>query len=52
MSDMMGKAYSVSIINGRDIDTTTLKLVNKSLVVIGSHTCKATITNLTVEDVY
>jgi hypothetical protein len=28
-----------------------LKLTNESLVVIGSHTCPATITNLAVEDV-
>ena len=48
----MCKAYSGSIINGRDVDTATLKFINKSLIMIRSHTSPSSIANLTVEDVY
>jgi len=36
VSDRMSKGDVVSIINGRDINASSLKLVNESLVVIGT----------------
>ena len=48
----MCKTYSGSIINGRDIDSASMELINQSLIMISSHTCPATITNLAIKDVY
>ena len=47
MSDVMCKTNSGSIINGRDVDTVALKFVNKSQIMIGSHTNPSSIITLT-----
>ena len=48
----MGETDSAAMMNRSGTDATPLELVNESLIVIGSHTCPASVTNLTVEDVY
>jgi hypothetical protein len=48
----MGERNAPTIIYGRSIDAATLELVNECLVVIGSHTCPAGITDLMIENCY
>jgi hypothetical protein len=50
--DRVGEADNMPIIYTCGVNSTPLKLVNESLIMIGSHTRPATITNLAVEDVY
>ena len=50
--DGMFEGNGLTAIDDWDIDTPASELVNESLVVIGTHTCPAMITNLAVEDVY
>jgi hypothetical protein len=48
----MGESDDLAIVNGRDINTATLELVDEGLVVIGSHTGPASVLNLGVENGY
>jgi hypothetical protein len=48
----MGEGDDLAIVNGRDINTATLELVDECLVVIGSHTGPASVLNLGVENGY
>jgi hypothetical protein len=50
--DRVGEADNMPIIYTCGVNSTPLKLVNESLIMIGSHTRPAMITNLVVEDVY
>jgi hypothetical protein len=50
--DRVGEADYMPVIYTCGVNVTPLKLVNESLIMIGSHTRPATITNLAVEDVY
>ena len=52
ISDRLAKGDDLAIVNGSDIDAATLKFVDECLVVIGTHTCPAGITNLTIEYYY
>ena len=47
-----GEADSLTVIDGREIETSTQEFVDESAVVIASHTNPSLIANLTVEDVY
>ena len=49
--DGVSEADNMPVIYICGVYSPPLKLTNESLVVIGSHTCPATITNLAVEDV-
>lgn len=50
--DMSRETDGVTITDSGHIDTSTLKLVDECLVMIGTHTCPAGITNLTIEYYY
>ena len=47
-----GEGDSEAISNSRSIDTSTLELVNKSLIMIGSHGGPATVLDLGVKNGY
>jgi hypothetical protein len=48
----MDERYSFSVIDGRDIYATSLKLVKEGLIVIGPHTGPASALHLGVENGY
>ena len=50
--DRMSKQYGPSVCNGCGINTATLELVDECLVVVGSHTSPAGITDLMIEYCY
>lgn len=50
--DMPRETDGVTITDSGHIDTSTLKLVDECLVMIGTHTCPAGIANLTIEYYY
>lgn len=50
--DEMSEDDSLTIIDGRDINASSLELVDECLVVIGTHTSPAGITNLMIEYCY
>ena len=50
--DRKGEVDGLSIIDGRDIDTSTQELVDERLVVIGTHTSPTGIADLTIEYCY
>ena len=50
--DGVSEADNMPVIYICGVYSPPLKLTNESLVVIGTHTCPATITNLAVENVY
>ena len=50
--DGMGKTDGLTVIDGRNINAATLKLVDKCLVMIGTHTSPAGIADLMIENGY
>ena len=50
--DRKGEVDGLSIIDGRDIDTSTQELVDECLVVIGTHTSPTGIADLMIEYCY
>ena len=50
--DGMGKTDGLTVIDGRNINTSSLELVDECLVVIGSHTSPAGIADLMIENCY
>ena len=50
--DGMGKTDGLTVIDGRNINAATLKLVDEGLVVIGTHTSPASIADLMIENCY
>lgn len=50
--DGMGEGDRLAVTDGYDINAATLKLVEECLVVIGTHTCPAGITDLMIKFAY
>ena len=50
--DVTSERYGFAIIDGRGFNASSLELVNECMVVIGTHTSPARVTDLTIEYCY
>ena len=50
--DKVGKKYTATSIDGRNVNATAQELVNESAFVVGSHTNPSLTTNMVVVNIY